>query len=93
MPRFVIERVYDEAVYDDMASVGARSKKIDGEHFPDIQWEHSHIVSDESGIKSYCVYEAPNQERIREHGEQLGSHVITHIYEIAADVGPGDFPS
>ena len=92
MPRYVIERVYDEAVFDDMEGVGARSKSIATESFQDISWEHSHIVSDDSGIKSFCVYEAPNQERIREHGEMLGSHVITHIYEIAADVGPGDFP-
>ena len=28
---------------------------------------------------------------MREHGEKLGSHVITHIYEIAADVTPADF--
>jgi hypothetical protein len=92
MPRYVIERVYDEDVYDDMEGVGARSKSIAVEHVPDITWEHSHIVSDESGIKSYCVYGGPNQERIREHGDMLGSHVITHIYEIAADVTPADFP-
>ena len=92
MPRYVIERVYDEAVHDDMENVGARSKRIATESFPEILWEHSHIVSDESGIKSFCVYEAPNQENIREHGEQLGSHAITHIYELAADVTPADFP-
>ena len=92
MPRYVIERVYDEAVHDDMGSVGARSKSIALAEFPDITWEHSHIVSDESDIKSFCVYEAPNQERLREHGERLGSHYITHIYEIAGDVTPGDFP-
>ncbi|HYU59319.1 MAG TPA: nickel-binding protein [Solirubrobacterales bacterium] len=92
MPRYVIERVYDEAVYDDMEGVGARSKSIALEHFPDITWEHSHIVSDDSGIKSFCVYEAPNPERLREHGEKLGNHTITHLYEIAADVTPADFP-
>jgi hypothetical protein len=79
-------------VHDDMGSVGARSKSIAVEQFPDISWEHSHIVSDESGIKSFCIYEAPNTERLREHGEQLGNHMITHIYEIAGDVTPADFP-
>lgn len=92
MARYVIERVYDEAVHDDMASVGTRSKSIALEEFPDITWEHSHIVSDESGIKSFCVYEAPNEERLREHGEKLGDHSIIHIYEIAGDVTPADFP-
>jgi hypothetical protein len=92
MPRYVIERVYDEAVHNDMENVGARSKRIGIEQFPDIAWEHSHVVSDETGIKSFCVYEAPSQERLREHGDMLGSHVITHIYEIAADITPDDFP-
>jgi hypothetical protein len=91
MPRYVIERVYDEAVRDDMASVGVRTNKIATEQFPDITWEHSHVVSDESEIKSFCVYEAPNADRLREHGKELGQHVITHIYEVAADVTPADF--
>jgi hypothetical protein len=92
MARYVIERVYDEEVHDDMENVGARSKRIAVEHFPDLSWEHSHVVSDETGIKSFCVYEAPNRDRVREHADQLGFHQVVHIYEIAADVTPGDFP-
>ena len=49
MPRYVIERVYNEAVHDEMDKVGVRTKSIAAEHFPDITWEHSHVVSDESG--------------------------------------------
>jgi hypothetical protein len=93
MPRYVIERVYDTAVQEDMARIGSRSRSMILEQFPDITWEHSHIVSDESEIKSFCVYEAPNEERLREHAERVGGHVITHMYEIAADVTPADFAS
>jgi len=92
MARYVIERIYDEEVHDDMESVGARSKQIAAEQYPDLSWEHSHVVSDETGVRSFCVYEAPNPERIREHAQQLGFHDVAHIYEIAADVSPGDFP-
>ena len=91
MPRYVIERVYDTKVLEDMAAIGARSKSIALEQFPDVTWEHSHVVSDESGIKSFCVYESPNEEQIREHAEKLGGHMITHMYVIAADVTPADF--
>ena len=91
MPRYVIERVYDSRVQEDIAKVGARSKSVALEAFPDLTWEHSHVVSDESGIKSFCVYDAPNQERLREHALRVGEHAITHIYEIAADVTPADF--
>ena len=93
MPRFVIERVYDIEVQDDMARIGSRTKQVALEQFPDITWELSHVVSDESGIKSFCIYEAPNEQRLREHGERVGQHTITHVYEIAADVTPADFPT
>ena len=93
MPRYVIERVYDTAVQEDMARIGSRTRSIALEQFPDISWEHSHIVSDESDIKSFCVYEAPNEERLREHAERVGGHKITRVYEIAADVTPADFAS
>ena len=91
MPRYVIERVYDTTVQEDIARIGVRTKSVAREHFPDITWDHSHVVSDGSTIKSFCVYEAPNEERLREHAEIVGGHAITHMYEIAADVTPADF--
>ena len=33
---------------------------------------YTHVVSDESGVRSFCVYEAPNPERLREHVRQDG---------------------
>lgn len=92
MPRYMIERDYGSAVQDDMERIGVRTKSIALEHFPDITWEHSHVVSDESGIKSFCVYDAPNEEQLREHAQEVGGHTITRMYEIAADVTPADFP-
>ncbi len=80
MPRYVIERVYGAAVQEDMARIGLRSKNVAMEEFPDITWEHSHIVSDESGIKSFCVYDAPNEELLREHALQSRrAHGHAHI--------------
>jgi len=91
MARYVIERLYDTVVQEEIAKVGSRSKSIGLKHFPDITWEHSHVVSDDSSIKSFCVYEAPHPERLREHAERVGGHMITNLYEIAADVTPNDF--
>ena len=91
MPRYMIERVYDSAVQEDMEKVGARTVRVAQESFPEITWEHSHVVSDESVIKSFCVYEAPNEEQLREHAEKVGGHTVTRMYEIAADVTPADF--
>jgi hypothetical protein len=92
MPKYLIERTYDVGE-DKMPEVGARSKRIAIEHFPEIVWEHRHVVVDSDGtLKSFCVYLAPNEEMVRRHAELLGSHIINHVYEIGGDVTPADFP-
>ncbi len=92
MPRYLIERVYGQAEEQAMQDIGLRTKQVARERFPDITWEHSHVVVDESGIKSYCVYQAPSEERLHGHAIEVGGHTITRIYEIAQDVTPADFP-
>jgi Protein of unknown function (DUF4242) len=91
MPRFLVERVYGRAEEEAMADIGQRSKRI-AESLPDVTWEHSHVIADESGVKSYCVYEAPSEERLQEHADRVGGHTITWIHEIATDITPADFP-
>jgi Protein of unknown function (DUF4242) len=92
MPRYLIERVYGHAEEEAMQNIGLRSKELTMDSLPDVTWEHSHVVVDESGIKSYCVYEAPDEERIREHASRVGGHTVTWVHEIAQDVTPADFP-
>jgi hypothetical protein len=92
MPRYLIERTYTVPM-DDVPAVATRSKAIGHHRFPEIVWEHSHVVLDDEGIpKSFCVYSAPNEEMVREHANRLGDHVVVVIYEIAGDVTPDDFP-
>ena len=92
MPRYLCERTYDVGE-DEMPNVGRRSKRIAAEQFPDIVWEHSHVVVDSDGtLKSFCIYDAPDEETVRRHAELLGNHVVDHIYEIGGDVTPDDFP-
>jgi Nickel responsive protein SCO4226-like len=92
MPRYLIERVYTVDA-ETLPVVATRSKAIGHYHYPEIIWEHSHVVIDADGTpKSFCVYDAPTEEMVLEHAEALGDHVISTIYEIAGDVAPGDFP-
>ena len=92
MPRYLIERLFF-VTEDKMPDVGRRSKEVAVEQFPEITWEHSHVVVDDEGaVKTYCVYTAPSEEIVRRHGDQLGLHDIQGIYEIAGDVSPDDFP-
>ena len=91
MPRYVIERDFGQVSEDDLQEVAARSKVTAGEHFPDITWEHSHVCAgDDGAVKSYCVYEAPGTDRLREHAEQVGGHDVVRIYEIVGDLTPDE---
>jgi ligand-binding SRPBCC domain-containing protein len=76
-----------------MPEVGSRSRKVIEASYPKIVWEHSHVVVDEDGtVLTYCVYDAPDKEMVRDHAGDLGQHTIDDIHEIAGDVTPHDFP-
>ena len=92
MTRYLIERTYSVDM-DKVPTVATRSKAIGHHRYPEIVWEHSHVVLDANGTpKSFCIYAAPSEEMVREHADRLGDHSITAIYEIAGDVTPDDFP-
>jgi Protein of unknown function (DUF4242) len=92
MPRYVIERTYDVGE-EEMPEVGRRSNRIAAEQFPEITWEHSHVVVDQDGtLKSFCIYDAPDEQVVRKHAQLLGQHVVDAVYEIGGDVTPADFP-
>jgi len=48
MPRYLVERVFHVSE-DKMSEVGRRSKEVAVKSFPEITWEHSHVVVDEEG--------------------------------------------
>jgi hypothetical protein len=92
VPRYLVERTYTVDM-NSLPVVATRSKAIGHHRYPEIVWEHSHVVLDREGTpKSFCVYVAPNEEMVREHARSLGDHSIEVIYEIAGDVTPDDFP-
>jgi hypothetical protein len=93
MPRYLIERTF--FVHEqEMPEVGRRSKEIVTEQFPEIVWEHSHVIVDPSGgVRTFCIYAAPDEETVRKHAAELGLHNVDQIHEIAGDVTPADFPS
>ena len=92
MPRYLVERLFHVSI-DEMPMAGLRSKEVVVNQFPEITWEHSHVVVDEEGaVKTYCVYAAPNEEIVQRHAVELGLHDVQRISEIAGDVSPDDFP-
>jgi hypothetical protein len=92
MPRFLIVRKFQVGA-DEMPVVGRESREIVEESFPEIVWEHSHVVVDDDGtVRTFCVYEAPDEGAVLEHSRMLGKHTIDGLHEIAGDVTPADFP-
>ena len=53
---------------DQIREASLKSLEILSAMGPTIQWLHSYVTDD----KIYCVYFAPDDAPIREHGERLG---------------------
>ena len=66
MPLFLIERSFAEDVLTDVVTV-AGIKQINDEI--GIQWLYSFLSADKR--KTYCLYEAPSEEAIREAARSI----------------------
>jgi hypothetical protein len=93
VPRYIIVRSFDVGE-DEMPGVGRRSRELVETEFPEVTWEHSHVVLDDTGkVRTFCVYAAPSEEVVRAHSSRLGQHKIDSIEEVVGDVTPADFPA
>jgi len=71
MPKYVIERDLPGAgklSKADLRAVSQKSCSVLEAQGPRIQWLHSYVTDD----KLYCVYQAENEELIREHAQKGG---------------------
>ena len=86
MPRYVIERDIPGAgdlSDEQIQGVSQKSCEVLRSMGPDIQWLHSYV----SGDKVYCVYIAPNEQMVREHGEK-GGIPVTRVSEVRRVIDP-----
>ena len=90
MPKFVIEREVPGAgslTAEQLKSISQTSCGVLRDLGPQIQWVHSYVTAD----KIYCIYNAPNEEMVREHAVQGGfpansiSRVTTIIDPVTAE--------
>jgi hypothetical protein len=92
MPRYLVVRSF-QVGEDEMPAVGRRSRLLTETDFPEITWEHSHVVVDDAGmVRTFCIYGAPSEASVLAHAAALGQHVIDDLHEIAGDVTPANFP-
>ena len=93
MPRYLVVRTFDVGE-EEMPEVGRRSNEVIEGGYPQIVWEHSHVVVNDDGkVMTYCVYEAPDEDTVRDHAVDLGRHTVDAVHEIAGDVTPANFPT
>jgi len=86
MPRYVIEREIPGAGQlseRDLIAIAKKSNKVLKGLGPDIQWVQSYVAGD----KIYCIYIAPNEEMVREHGKR-GEFPVTRVSQVANIIDP-----
>lgn len=71
MPTYVIEREIPGAGNlspEQLKAISQTSCGVLRSMGSEIQWVHSYVTAD----KIYCIYNAPNEEMVREHAKQGG---------------------
>jgi hypothetical protein len=90
MPKYVIERDIPGAgdlTPEELKAISQTSCGVLRNLGPSIQWVHSYVTQD----KIYCVYNAPNEDLVREHAAQGGfpanriSRVLSTIDPVTAE--------
>ena len=80
MPKYVIERDLPGVGAlgdDDMRGISEKSNSVLEEMGRDVQWLHSYVTDD----KIFCVYIAPDEDRVREHASRGGfpANAVCHV--------------
>ena len=86
MPKYVIERNIPGAGNlkpEELQAISQKSCGVLRNMGPQIQWVHSYVTAD----KIYCIYNAPDEQSIREHAKQ-GGFPANSISEVKAIIDP-----
>lgn len=86
MPKYVIERIIpnlDDFTNQQLSDASQTSCDTLNELGSEIEWLHSYVT----GSKLYCVYNAANEDIIREHARR-GNFPADSISEVKTTIGP-----
>ncbi len=86
MPKYVIEREIPGAgnlTSEQLKGISETSCGVLNELGPKIQWVQSYVTDN----KVYCVYNAPNEDMVREHAK-LGGFPANKISRVATIIDP-----
>jgi len=86
MKTYLIERDIPQAgkfTAADLKGIAQKSNSVLKDMGPDIKWIESYVTGD----KIFCVYQAKNEELIKEHGSK-GGFPVTKITQIGSVISP-----
>lgn len=86
MPKYVIEREIPGAgkmTAEQLKGISQTSCGVINKMGPQIQWVHSYVTDD----KIYCIYNAPNEEMVREHARQ-GGFPANSVAKVSSIIDP-----
>ena len=86
MKTYLIEREIPDAgkfTPADLKAISQTSCGVLDKMGPQIKWLHSYVVANHI----YCVYQAENEDLVREHGAK-GGFPVTNIMEVNATISP-----
>lgn len=83
MPRYIITRSLPPLTPEQLEQV--RRESTHACNRLGITWVRSHITAD--GLHSFCEYDAPDEETIREHSRITGIP-FDHIEAVTMELGP-----
>jgi hypothetical protein len=93
MDTYVIRRPSAWGSMKELEAAGAKSARIGTEEMPDrVRWIRSYVVNEPDGrIGTVCIYEARDQDSIREHARRVGMPG-DEIFPVATTVVVRDDP-
>jgi hypothetical protein len=81
MPRYLVERTFTDGLHIPMDDVGVKAcnSVIDVNAQHAVTWVHSYVTSGKT--KTYCIYDAPSPEAIRQtaHRNNLPVDTVTEV--------------
>ena len=86
MPKYVIERGLPGAGSlsdEEIQGIAQKSNEVLDEMGGDVQWLHSYVTDD----KLFCVYIAPNPERVQHHAD-CGGFPADAILQVRRVIDP-----
>lgn len=77
MPRYLVERTFPEGLSIPLTAEGAAvcNTVVQGNAGVGVTWIHTYVTADKH--KTFCIYDGPNPDSIREAAERTGLPVDT----------------